>query len=188
MAKTGLLTSNQRDSLEGEPEKTGEEREMRKRIRKRIYNALALDGHILFEELRDTDREQIFRSSELSHLEAAAFSEEDRKDKLKKSIGLEPGITGLLAFIYTGLEERAKIGDGSFKPILKTAMGRVADQNGWELEEFQFKVKFNKDPDFDSWHEDFEAGDATLKEATKLLEQEKITQDEFTEYVNEHLV
>lgn len=187
----GFLTDTQREALQGEPRRNQTERQMRSRVREQVRNALVIDAPILFNDLRSRDRRQIFQSKDRDHKEQAEITGDDkertekRKAEHKEAIEIESGVAALLAFLYEGLEERSmnqRMGD--FEDVLRNAMERVAKQNGWEVDMFQFTVKFNRDPGFEAMKEQFDDSKATMEEATTLLRHDLISTEEFAEYAN----
>lgn len=187
----GFLTDTQREALRGEPRRNQTERQMRSRVREQVRNALVIDAPILLNDLRPRDRKQIFRSKDRDYKEQAEMAGDDkertekRKAEHREAIEVEPGVAALLAFLYEGLEERStnqRMGD--FEDVLRNAMERVAKQNGWEVDTFQFTVEFDRDPGFEAMKEQFDDSEATMKEATTLLRHDLISTEEFAEYIN----
>lgn len=187
----GFLTDTQREALRGEPRRNQTERQLRSRVREQVRNALVIDAPILLNDLRPRDRKQIFRSKDRDHKEQAEMAGDDkeraekRKAEHREAIEVEPGVAALLAFLYEGLEERSPNQHmGDFEDVLRNAMERVAKQNDWEVDTFQFTVEFNRDPGFEAMKEQFDDSEATMEEATTLLRHNLISTEEFAEYVN----
>lgn len=187
----GFLSDTQREALQGEPQRDQAERQMRSRVRKQVRNALVIDAPILFEDLRPRDREQIFRSKDRDHKKQAEMAGEEKTEERKaehtEAIEVEPGVAALLAFLYEGLEDRSmnqRMGD--FEDVLRTAMERVAKRNGWEVDEFKVTIEFDRDPGFETMKERFNDREATIEEATTLVQHDLISSEEFAEYINSH--
>lgn len=189
----GLLTDTQREALQGEPQHNQAERQIRSRVREQIRNALVIDSPILLHDLRKQDRQQIFESLKPSYktqekyLMSKGEQAEERKKRHAEAIEAEPGVAALLAFLYIGLEERSLDQRmGSFKDILKTAMEQVARWNGWELDEFNFTVEFDRNPELEAMQRRFYDEDkaVTTEEVTTLVRHDLITAQEFVEYID----
>lgn len=187
----GFLTDGQREALQGEQQRNQAERQMRSRVRKQVRNALVIDAPILLDDLRSRDREQIFRSKNRDPKEQAEMAGEERTEERKaehmEAVEVEPGAAALLAFLYEGLEDRSinqRMGD--FEDVLRTAMERVAKRNGWTVDKFKFTIEFDRDPEFETMKERFNDREATIEEATTLVQHDLIRSEEFAEYINSH--
>jgi hypothetical protein len=150
-----------------------DERTLRTRLRKRIRDSIS-EYNLLFEHLSDADREQLLAAPKTS----------DSTAKTEELTELSGGVACLFALLYEAIEDAP---GGDFKHRLQNAMHRVAERNGWILEEFDLTIEFAKTPDLDDWEGRFDEGEATIQEATILLQRDRISSDEFTEYVESQL-
>lgn len=151
---TAVLTKGQREALRGEREPT-QERTMRTRIRERIREGLR-DFELIFDQLPEQDRERIFDSD------------------------LRPGATSMVAFLFEVLMDK---GDRAFEHLLRDAMKRVAEHNGWYIVDFEFNVVFGREEELDRIEELFESGEASVDQATKLFQNDQISLKEYSEYL-----
>jgi len=189
--KRGVFTTGQREYLQGEVDFS--EYTKRSRIREHIHASL-MDGSLLL-NLPEEDRERIFnpRQSPSVDYESPLGDGEDkgqvqnRVDAKLESHELEKAIANFLAFIYVGLDKHRPEDAWPFDQILKNALLRVEREEGWVLEEFEFTANFDKsDGDLERRHERFKAGEASMNEATTLLQQGVIGDDEFKQYAEEY--
>lgn len=171
--KRGIFTTGQREYLQGEVDFS--EYTKRSRIREHIHASL-MDGTLLA-NLPNEDREQIFNPQKVQSRVGAKL----------KSHELEKAIADFLAFVYVGLDEHRPEGAWPFDQILKNALLRVEQREGWVLKEFEFTADFDKSGrKLERYHERFKAGEATMQEATVLLQQGMVEDDEFTEYAENY--
>lgn len=196
-SKRGILTSSQQEYLAEGAE--FEKYKKRSDIRKHIHSAL-LDGEVLFDNLPEEDREQVFDPRKAPQAEYIHPTDEGGKDKgeVGNSVDiameldeLERNIAALIALVYEGLEkytvrERQHTDNTErygrpFDEIIGTAMNKVANRNGWYLEEFEFTAKFDKSGHSDRL-EALESGEAGKDEAIALLQQGEISKEQFDEY------
>lgn len=154
---SSLLTGKQREAVAGDiDEEASRPRELKSRLRKRVYTGLKVDGHLLLEGLPRDERRKLFRGWEkdvsdgdLDELpgvrlltspivrhgrnpENAGAKEEVEREELKQ------GITDLLAFLLIGIEE-GNIGDRD--EILEEAFSRAARRTDRSLETFDLDVE-----------------------------------------------
>lgn len=181
---TGILTADQRETLQGDPEE-GERRYAREQVR----NALARDALVLWESLRSDEIRRVFQSTDREPAERADSTADgeqatdgDRNGEAPEALRVESGTAALVAFLYLGLEGRSDRGTDGFEAVLRNAMERVARRNGWVLDEFEFTVAFDRDPDDEKLRRRFDEGTATIEEATELLRRDVITDAEYAGY------
>ena len=189
--KRGIFTAGQREYLQGDVDFS--QYTKRSRMREHIHAAL-LDGALL-ENLPTEDRERIFNPDKAPSvdyesplvLEGDEEKVQNRVDLALESHELEKSVAELLAFVYLGLSNDRPEGAWSFESILKNAMLRVERQQGWILEDFEFTAEFDKSSEnLERRHERFERGEATMEEATMLLQHGMIDDDDFTEYAENY--
>lgn len=177
---TGILTADQRENLQGEPRRDETERRY---VREQVRNAIARDALVLWESLQSDDRRRIFRSTDHESSDRTEAADEDRMEDRREALPVDAGADALLAILYLGLEERTTDQQTEgFKAALRNAMERVARRNGWTLDEFEFAVEFDRDPDFEQLRRRFDEGTATIEEATELFHHDVITGAEYAGY------
>lgn len=157
--------------------------EMRRRIQSRIFTSLATDAPIIWEHLDRHDREEVFKSKATAP--STEGSVEERAAKRRESYFADPGIAHLLAFVYVGLDERRRAdGAADFESVLKSAMRMVAEEKGWTVEDFEFRVKFGKTPAFDEWAEALrtDEGEVDHEKVLTLYERDYISKEEYLEH------
>lgn len=172
--KGPLLAKSQFEWLNGEKEDLSEdyERTLRTRLRGRVRDCVG-DFQLLYEQLPEQDRNQLFQSSKY----------ENPSETAQTVAEYHRGITALLALLYETTEQ----GKGDdFENMLQIGMQRVADRNGWYIEECNLQLEFDK-----SGHgerlEKFKNGEATTNESITLLKAGEITDAEFKEYYSENI-
>lgn len=170
----GILTPADRDYLRNPDEYSRQASHQREQaIRKRTRDAL-LDSTVLFENLDEDLRKDIFG------VDTGGKSPSERREWAH----VEDGAAAFIAFLYLALNERfGGGGGGGFESTLKNAMSRVAEENGWILEDFDFRAEFTRAPDSENLLEKFNAGYASPGEAIYLLRNGYITSEEFAEEV-----
>ena len=111
----------------------------------------------------------------------------NRKEVALESHRLEIGIANLIAFVYEGLSRRENADVWSFEKLLQNAMHRVERRNNWVLESYHFEADFDKSGQrLEEVHTKFKNGQATMNEATLLLQQGVISDEKFTEYAQKY--
>jgi hypothetical protein len=191
--KRGILTSGQREFLESGAEFSNYKK--RGDIRKHVHSSL-LDAKLLFEALPEKDREMVFDPRQAPNvdydppLEPGGTSRGeagDRADIEIESFKLESAISDLIALIYESLAKYRTPHSRDFDAILQNAIHRVERRNNWTLESYNFEVEFDKsEQKLNEIHSRFESGQATMEEATLLLQQDLISDEEFTEYAQNY--
>lgn len=173
MSKQGpLLTTRQYEWLEKLDSvdlDDAAERTLRSRLRDRIRHVIA-GFELVFDKLPEEDREQLFEPKKSG----------DESGHPEQFANMMRGAPALIALLY---DCTLKTEYAEFEPMLENAMHRVANRRRWEVEQVEFSVDFTTDVDFETRHERFEAGTATVGEAVSLLKQGWIDSDELAEYV-----
>jgi len=191
--KRGVLTSGQREFLESGAEFTDYKK--RSDIRKHIHSSI-VDFQLLFTSLPEKDREKIFDPRQAPNVDYDSPLESGGTDRGMagnkadieiESFRLETAISDLIAFLYEGLAKYRTPHSRDFDAILQNAIHRVEKRNNWTLERYNFEVDFDKsDQRLDEIHSRFENRQATMNEATLLLQQGVISDEEFTEYAQDY--
>lgn len=194
----GLFSEGQREYLKAGAEFSNYKK--RSDLRKHIHAGL-VDGDLLFGALPEKDRRMIFEpdSNPTVDNDESELMEDTKENRVNRGVGrtlethkLEKGIEGLIAFAYEGLlkhthrrqqhTERTERYSRPFASVLQAAMHRVAERNGWRLEEFEFNVAFDKS-ETEGLLKKFNDGEATEDEAITLLQRELISSEQFKEYL-----
>lgn len=182
---TGILTADQREALQGDPDQADDEHQ-RRYVKAQVRNAFARDAPVLWETLQSAERREIL-SPDREPDRPAEGTDEDRSDADPEALHLGSGAAALLAFLYLGLEEQpADQRPDDFETVLRNAMERVASRNGWVLDDFEFAAEFDRDPDDEKLRRRFDEGRATIEEATELLRRDVITSAEYAGYAQRH--
>jgi hypothetical protein len=190
--KRGMLTSSQREYLSSGAEFSNYTK--RNRIRDHVHASL-LDAKLLFEDLPEEDREKIFDPHQAPHVDYDSPLDGgenrgqagNRADIEIESYRLEAAVSDLIAFMYEGLIKHRTTHSRDFSAILQNAMHKVERRNDWMLEEYEFTAEFyQSDNTLDEIHRRFKDGQATMEEATRLLQAERITAEEHQEYAHNY--
>jgi hypothetical protein len=176
---TSILTESQREYIQGklEHENSANERNLRSRLRDRIYTALEYDGHLLT-KLDSAERKQIFRDWESLQYETvpeglSAKTDSQKAEGNKERFLLKDGITDLITFLYLGIKEGNV---GEFEEIVANAVQSARNEHGEAVKNVDVSITIEE-------YEQKEIEEMSLAELSQRFESGDIDSDTYFEEV-----
>jgi len=182
---SSLLTATGREYVRGkEYDNAANERNLRSRMRKRIYAALEYDGHLLT-EMNPSDRKQIFRDWESRQYDSIPNdrlpqTDEERIEGDKERYLLKDGIEGLLTFLKLGIDE-GNVGD--FDEMVANAVKAAENERGNAVKSVEVSISVEEYDETDKT-----IGEMTVDELTQRFQSGNLDLDAYIEEIAERRV
>lgn len=162
----GILTPDDRMYLRGEKEYSSEQSEIdaRYRIRKRIKDSI-LDFSVIFADLAQKDREQVFRSNAPQENSDEKTSLGDFEEFVKETRFVN-GIENAIAFLYLGICDL----DWDFEDIVEAGIRSAEEKRGKVVENVSVSIDISySEPDFEELILKLESGEGLTREEMSAL-------------------
>jgi hypothetical protein len=200
-----LLTNTQREVLANE-RNPSRARDFRSRVRRRVYEGLRVDGHLLFNNLSDAERRELFRRWEkdaqrndlddipgarrittLAALHGTNPEPPEAKGEVERA-RLREGITDLIAFLISGIDE-GNIGETD--EIFEEAFTRSARKTDRTVSSFELNVEMEgthvlRPRTIAEWIRDGRGGELTLQEVRLAWEKGALSDEELRGHLEEY--